>query len=231
ALLAAFALAALPAAARAQALSLGLALPISRLTPGLVVVPDVRGQSLSGAAVRVAGVGLVPRHAASAPGDVDTSPVRRQWPRAGQRVPQGTVVALELAAVPAGAPARAPAHGAAAAAVARLARTSVTASFDTRERPRPAPSAALWWAAAGVGATLLFLGFRQKPAAREPITAAEHPVDGDEPMRADAAPHAADGPRRRFVRAVRVKRTRSVPRYALAAAGPTAAHSGLAADA
>jgi hypothetical protein len=40
-----------------------------------------------------------------------------------------------------------------------------------------------------------------------------------------------DGARKRFVRAVRVKRTRSVPRYALAATGSIAAPACLAADA
>jgi len=225
ALCAAFALAAIPSAVRPQALSLGLAMPAARVSPALVVVPDVRGQTLSGAAVRVANVGLVPRHAASSPGDLDTSPVRRQWPRAGQRVPEGTVVALELATL-AAAPARAPAARSAAemaeVSAAWLARTSATVSFEARGKAGDASGAAFWWIAAAVCAPLLALALRAMPSRRAaPAPAAPRDAKAAARQAAGVAPGAEALGRLR--RTVWVKRTGGVPRLAVASAGTIAA--------
>jgi len=177
-------LALLPAALHAQrstaALSLGMLLPSARAPLATVVVPDVRGQTLSGAAARVAVAGLVPRHAASTAGNVDTSPVRRQWPRAGQRVPEGTVVALELG-TPLAALAAATervAGGAAAGespAMARLARASLTAAISTRTSP-PRARAAAWWAVA-VTAVLAVVAALRGDAEARPTAAAPRGVN------------------------------------------------------
>jgi PASTA domain len=222
ALCAAFALAPLPAALHAQALSLGLVMPAAGLrSPPLVVVPDVRGQTLSGAVVRVANVGLVPRHAASSQGDLDTSPVRRQWPRAGQRVPQGTVVALELATL-AAAPARTPAARSAAMTAESAARTMVAVSFEAHERSGDDSPAAPWWLAAAACAPLLALALRRMRGRRAtPATArsqaaepAAHPASGAAPV-----PDALG----RLGRGVWVKPARGVPRLAIASAASIAA--------
>ncbi|HET7464755.1 MAG TPA: PASTA domain-containing protein, partial [Longimicrobium sp.] len=222
ALCAAFALASIPTAARPQALALGLAMPAAHIRPALVVVPDVRGQTLSGAAVRVANVGLVPRHAASAPGDLDTSPVRRQWPRAGQRVPEGTVVALELA-TPAAAPARAPAVRSAAeiaeGSAAWLARTSLTASFEVRERAGGAPGSVFWWIAAAAGVSLLALALRTTLARRAAAPLAPPRDAAIDEARPSPGEFPATGALGRLGHGVWVKRTRRVPRLAIALAG------------
>lgn len=230
AVFAALALAALPSAASSQALSLALLIPGDETPPVLVIVPDVRGQTLSGAAVRVADVGLVPRHAASSPGDLDTSPVRRQWPRAGQRVPEGTVVALELATpspVPLTARAARPASDRTESSAAWLARTSVSASFDTRDGAGNAPAGALWWVAAVIcGAPLLVLALR-KMEPRRPASAPARRVDAGAAAReaASLGPPEAGGRRRRVVW---VKRTRGAPRVAVAPSGSIAAAEDVA---
>jgi len=196
------ALALLPTALHAQrstaALSLGMMLPSARAPLATVVVPDVRGQTLSGAAARVAVAGLVPRHAASTTGNVDTSPVRRQWPRAGQRVPEGTVVALELG-TPLAALAAATERVAGGAAaenpgMARLARASLSAGVSTRTSP-PRARAAAWWAVAvtAVLAVVAALGgdTEARPTAAAPRGAAAGGTYPALPAQADREP---DGP-------------------------------------
>lgn len=186
--------------------------------PALVVVPDVRGQTLYGAAAQVAVAGLVPRHAASTPGNLDTSPVRRQWPHAGQRVPQGTVVALELGSVASAATA----NGAAApAAAARLARASVKASFDAPAQGEQPSSAAAWWLAAAVCVAMLGFAVQDGQVKHAPSRAAL-PVDelpAAQPASAPAAPPVAHGPEWNTVRGTTL---RGAPAYAVVASGAIA---------
>ena len=206
-----------PSTRRSAATFLALALAADRTGPGLVVVPDVRGQTLYGAAAQMSVAGLVPRHAASTTGNLDTSPVRRQWPHAGQRVPQGTVVALELGALAAPALASTPQ---APAAAPRLARASVKAAFDA-----PAPGerrwgAAAWWLAGALCVAMLALAFRRGPAApRAPEAAALLPGEV-------LAPHpvsAAVPPPEPVWNGVRGTTIRGAPAFAVVAAGAIAA--------
>lgn len=165
------ALVVLPAALHGQipvaAAALGFIIPDDR-TPAMVVVPDVRGETLSGAAARVAVAGLVPRHARSTPGDVDTSPVRRQWPNAGQRVPEGTVVALELAT---SAVAATRAASAEAAPAVRIAHESVSAIAEV-PAAETMPGAWAWWSLAALTAVLMALSLPPDARPRRAIVAA-----------------------------------------------------------
>jgi hypothetical protein len=206
------------------ALSLGMVIAAPRVPPALVVVPDVRGQSLSGAAAQVAVAGLVPRHTASTPGNLDTSPVRRQWPRAGQRVPEGTVVALELAS-PLGDPASAssrPAGDAAPAenlAMARLARASLTEVSEARAG-RGRRGIVPWWAFApllAVAAAALLLPRPGKPRAFAPA-----PVAGRMAARAPLPDEAAGSPGAPPA-APPLRTRRGAPPFAVIAPGAVAA--------
>ncbi|HYH82677.1 MAG TPA: PASTA domain-containing protein [Longimicrobium sp.] len=201
-------LAALPAGLNAQrsAAALSLGVLIVPAAPAFVVVPDVRGQTLSGAAARVSVAGLVPRHAASTPGNVDTSPVRRQWPRAGQRVPQGTVVALELAtplaALSSTAPMAAGSRPAAPAAaesqaLTRLARTSLTSvSSSPAERARWKTAVAwAFTAVVAVAAAALPRRKQDRPVAAARSAAGENRTASTPPSPADATFDSA-GPAR-----------------------------------
>jgi hypothetical protein len=211
------------AAVLALALSLAPATLAAKATaeesPALVVVPDVRGQSLYGAAAQVAVAGLVPRHAASMPGNLDTSPVRRQWPHAGQRVPQGTVVALELGSVAAsvttGAAVPAPA--------ARLARASVKASFDAAAPAEQGSSAAAWWLAAAVCVAMLGFACKEGQVTHAPSSYAGLPADQlpvEQPASAPALPAAAHGPGWNTVRGTTLC---GAPALAVVASGAIAA--------
>lgn len=187
--------------------------------PALVIVPDVRGQTLYGAAAQVAVAGLVPRHAASMPGNLDTSPVRRQWPHAGQRVPQGTVVALELGSVASSAVA----NGAAVpAAAARLARASVKASFDVPAPGEEGSSAAAWWLAAAVCVGMLGFAIKEGQVTHAPSHAAL-PLDelpAAQPASDPALPAVAHGPGWNTVRGTTL---RGAPAFAVVASGAIAA--------
>jgi PASTA domain len=231
-------LALLPASLLAQrataALSLGLMIAAPRIPPASVVVPDVRGETLSGAAARMAVAGLVPRHAAWTPGNLDTSPVRRQWPRAGQRVPEGTVVALELAnplgaLAPAGGAAAVRAAGEAALAqtpvAARLARTSLTAVSEARPG-RGRHRTAAWWAFAPLLAVAAAAFLR--PRRGRGGTASAAPLAGtmapQPPSAGDAAARSVGMP----LTALRLRTSRGAPQLAAIAPGAVAAGVGEA---
>ncbi|HEU4560518.1 MAG TPA: PASTA domain-containing protein [Longimicrobium sp.] len=209
----ALALVLVPAALAADA-------PAARTGPALVVVPDVRGQTLYGAAAQMAVAGLVPRHAASAPGNVDTSPVRRQWPSAGQRVPEGTVVALELGAMVAPTVASAPL---APPAAPRLARASVKASFDAPVPGEQKSAALAWWLAAAMGVTMLALACRQAPAvarAFDPTRVPAEEISAALPASAAPVPAEARAPAWNGVQGTTI---RGAPAFAVVAAGAIAA--------
>lgn len=194
--------------------------PADRTGPALVVVPDVRGQTLYGAAAQMAVAGLVPRHAASTPGNLDTSPVRRQWPHAGQRVPQGTVVALELGAVAAPALASAPV---APAAAPRLARAAVKASIDVPAPGEQRWGGAAWWMAAAVCVAMVVLACRQKLAVVRRPDPAQLPV-GEIPVAHPASAAAPlPEPRAPVWNGVRGTTIRGAPAFAVVAAGAIAA--------
>ena len=207
-----------PAAASAQAAALASLALITVEVPGLVVVPDVRGQTLSGAAERVAVAGLVPRHAASNSGNVDTSPVRRQWPVAGERVPQGTVVALELAAPIADAVAatESPASTMAGESSRWIARTAVSAIADAPTSGAIRLSLVWpWLAAVALTAALAALAFRRPRAAAPGALAPPASPDaggGSHPLEAALA---ADHAQPSEPLATRIRATRGRPRFAV----------------
>jgi hypothetical protein len=146
--------------------------------------------------------------------------VRRQWPHAGQRVPQGTVVALELGSVAASAT-----NGAAApavpAAAARLARASVKASFEA-PAPEEGSSAAAWWLAAAVCVGMLGFAIKEGQVTHAPSRAVV-PLDelpAAQPASAPALPAVAHGPGWSTVRGTTL---RGAPAFAVVASGAVAA--------